>query len=275
MPAADLRPLVLCADDFGMTPGVSRAILDLAQRGRLSATSAMTTRPHWPGLARAIYAIESMAVGLHLDLTLGPSRGGFAARPLKEIIALSTSRRLPQAALEEEIARQLDAFEAAAGRLPAFIDGHQHVHALPGVRDALLGVLTRRGLAGRLWLRDPADRLSAIRRRKVEMAKALTVAALASGFASRAHAAGFETNSGFSGFSAFDPARDYGADFARYLVAPGPRHLVMCHPGEVDDELRELDPVTGAREREYAFLASEAFPDVLAQAGFRLAPAWT
>jgi predicted glycoside hydrolase/deacetylase ChbG (UPF0249 family) len=126
-----------------------------------------------------------------------------------------------------------------------------------------------------LWLRDPADRLAAIRRRKVEMAKALTVKALASGFASRAHAAGFETNSGFSGFSAFDPARDYGADFARYLVVPGPRHLVMCHPGEVDDELRGLDPVTGAREREYAFLGSDTFPDMLAQAGFRLAPGWT
>ena len=34
----------------------------------------------------------------------------------------------------------------------------------------------------------------------------------------------------------------------------------MCHPGFVDAELERLDPLTTQREREYAYLAGDAFP---------------
>ena len=47
--------------------------------------------------------------------------------------------------------------------------------------------------------------------------------------------------------------------------------VVMCHPGFVDDELQRLDPLTTLREREYAFLASDSFPAVLASNGVVLA----
>jgi predicted glycoside hydrolase/deacetylase ChbG (UPF0249 family) len=47
--------------------------------------------------------------------------------------------------------------------------------------------------------------------------------------------------------------------------------LIMCHPGFVDDILVSLDPVTGQREREYAFLASDAFPRLLAANNVTLA----
>ena len=39
---------VLCADDFALSPGVSRGIIDLIARGRLSATGCMTVSPFWP-----------------------------------------------------------------------------------------------------------------------------------------------------------------------------------------------------------------------------------
>ncbi len=38
----------------------------------------------------------------------------------------------------------------------------------------------------------------------------------------------------------------------------------MCHPGFVDETLVSLDPLTEQREREYAFLAGEHFPPLLA-----------
>ena len=47
--------------------------------------------------------------------------------------------------------------------------------------------------------------------------------------------------------------------------------VVMCHPGFVDQELRDLDPLTTLREREYAFFVSEAFPALLARHGVALA----
>jgi predicted glycoside hydrolase/deacetylase ChbG (UPF0249 family) len=44
----------------------------------------------------------------------------------------------------------------------------------------------------------------------------------------------------------------------------------MCHPGFVDDELKRLDPLTTLREQEYAFLAGDAFPHILAAHGLTL-----
>ena len=155
-------------------------------------------------------------------------------------------------------------------RAPDFVDGHQHVQVLPGIAEILLAELSARGLAGKCWLRDSADRPRRIFARGKHWGKALTVAGLARGFRARARAAGFALNDGFAGFSDFDAGGDYGADFSTYLLAPGPRHLVMCHPGHVDDELARLDPVTASRERELAFLLSPSFLEIAAAAGARL-----
>ncbi len=43
-----MTPFVLCADDYAMTPAVSRGILALLEAGRITATGAMTNRPSWP-----------------------------------------------------------------------------------------------------------------------------------------------------------------------------------------------------------------------------------
>jgi chitin disaccharide deacetylase len=46
---------------------------------------------------------------------------------------------------------------------------------------------------------------------------------------------------------------------------------VMCHPGFVDAELQRLDDFVAMREQEYAFLAGERFPRLLAAHGMALA----
>jgi len=267
--AASRRAVVLCADDFGLTAGVSRAILELAGQGRLSATSAMTNRPWWPQFGPDLRAHHGIiGVGLHLTLTagapLGPMPRLARSGTLPGLRSLIAATRSPPALTEirDEIERQLDRFEAVFGRPPDFVDGHQHVHALPGIRRQLLAVLQARG--ARSWLRDPSDRLSAILRRRVAVSKAVAVAALAFGFGRSAQAAGFDVNDGFSGFSRFDPRREAAADLERAFTALGPRPVVMCHPGQVDDELARVDPVVATRPREFAYLASQRFASFLA-----------
>lgn len=275
-----LRPVALCADDYAFTPAVSAGIREALAARRLSATSVMTTRPGWPGEAAALREVLGEAeAGVHLTLTVGAPLGpmpAFAAQgefpPVGAVIRQAVAGRLPMGEIAAEIDRQLDAFVAAFGEPPAFVDGHQHVQTLPGVRDALLDALARRGWAGRLWVRDSADTVARILRRGVETGKALTVATLATGFAAAARRRAVAVNHGFSGFSSFDSARDFGADFARYLVAPGAAHLVMCHPGRVDAELAALDPVVDSRPRELDFFLSEAFPARLDAAGVGIAP---
>lgn len=257
---------------------MSAGILEALAAGRLNATGAMTNRPNWKTAARDLRALEGAGAlfGVHLNMTLGaPLAAGAALAPSGVFPQLSTYlrgkvSREAVAEIAQEIRAQLDAFEQEMGRPPDFVDGHQHVHVLEPVRGLLLEEAQRRGYAGKAWLRDSADRTARILKRGVETKKALALAWLARGFAKEARARGFEVNDGFSGFSAFDPSRDYGADFARYLAQPGGRHLVMCHPGHVDDELRSADPVTTTREQELAFLLSSRFSETMEKAGARL-----
>ena len=267
------RKFILCADDYALTPAVSLGILEAVEAGRLDATGAMTARPHWPAAAKDIASLgDAVQVGLHLDLTLGPPltamprlAPGGRLPSIGRMIRLSRTGALPEEEIRAEIAAQIDAFGEHYGRAPAFVDGHQHVQMLPGVRNWLLDALERRGLAGDVWLRDSADRVERILRRRVEAPKALMVAAAGRGFGKLARDRGFATNEGFSGFSAFDQRRDYASDFARFLLAQGQRHLVMCHPGRVDSELERLDPVTYTREQELEFFLSDRFADVVAE----------
>jgi len=263
---------VLCADDFAMTDGVSRSILALLEDGRLSATGAMTNRPHWPRLAGELAAHAGHAdLGLHLNLT--------CAAPLTAMPRLAPGGQLPRlgelaraafassdirSEIALEIDRQLDAFEQALGRAPDFVDGHQHVHVLPGIRGAVLASVARRYPAGSVYLRDPSDRAAAIRARGVAVGKALVISGLGFGMRRAAARRGIPVNRGFSGVSPFDPARDLASDLARFLVGPGPAHLVMCHPGFIDDELRMLDPVVATRPLEHAALATFTPPSGLA-----------
>lgn len=272
--------VVLCADDFGLTEGVSRGILELAERGRLSATSVMTNCAAWPGLAPALRAFDGrIGVGLHLNLTtgapLGPMPGlapGGVLPNHPELLMKTLTGRIDRGEIGREIERQLDAFAEGFGRAPDFIDGHQHVHVLPGIRGALLSVLAERGLCGALWLRDPSDTAQAIVRRRLSAGKALIVGGLASGFRSAAAKAGCATNRGFSGFSPFDPALPAERVFESAFRDLGPRPVVMCHPGHVDEPLRRIDPVAEPREQELAYLTSDRFPELLARADAVLVP---
>lgn len=265
------HPVILCADDFGFTEGVSRGILELAERERISATGAMTNCRWWQLFARELAAMHGkLAIGLHLNLTSGA--------PLGEMQVLAPGNRLPsvgkmtrmaffghldQGEIIAEIERQITAFETAIGFSPDFVDGHQHIHVLPVVRSALLEVLNSRFHGIRPWLRDPSDTISAIAKRGACVAKALAVRTLATGWRSAAESSGFSTNSGFSGFSAFDPKTPFSRILDAAFAALGLRHLTMCHPGFVDDELRSIDPATDSRRMEFDYLMSDGFGDLL------------
>lgn len=271
---------VLCADDYALTEGVTRGILAVLEAGRISATGAMTNRPHWQMAARELAAFDGKAdLGVHFNLTCGApltpmvrlAPGGELPK-LGALLKAGLMGTLPEDEIAAELNAQLDAFEQAMGRRPDFIDGHQHVHAMPGIRRVLARVLPQRYAQGpRPYLRVSADAPGAIFQRAHEVKKALLVTGLTAPFAARVQGEGFATNAGFSGYSAFDPKADYAAAFARYLVAPGARHLIMCHPGGLDDELRALDPVVETRPQERDFLLSQRFAELCVEAGMRLA----
>jgi chitin disaccharide deacetylase len=275
------RSVVLCADDFGLSDGVSRGIVELAGMGRLSATGAMTNMPGWRRAAPDLRPLRGrIGIGLHLNLTTGSPLSAMPELcpsgvfpPLKDLLSNALRRQLPAAGIAREIACQLDAFMEVHGDPPAFVDGHQHVHVLPIVRPALIRVLKERGYAGRVWLRDPSDRTSSILRRPIGRNKALIVKALARGFAGSAKAAGFQTNKGFSGYAPLDLSVPATRVFEEAFSKLGLHPVVMCHPGYVDDELRGLDPAVESRVEELNYLKSDAFRALLEERKLKLVAA--
>ena len=273
------RHIKLCADDYGIAIGVNTAIRDLIMRGRLNATSVMVTAPSFSRAeARSLAILNSgaprAAIGLHLTLTapfrpltkdFRPAPDG-AFPPLPALIRAALLRRLGRAAIAAEIDAQFDAFAAAFGRAPDFLDGHQHVQLLPQVREAMLAAAKRRAPAA--WVRQCGSARPA--RKRLGDLKGLMLDALSRSLRKRATALGVPTNPAFAGTYRFRPDADFAQEFSRFLDGLPDGGVVMCHPGHVDQELIRLDPLTDLREREYAYFCSEAFPAALAAHGMAL-----
>jgi predicted glycoside hydrolase/deacetylase ChbG (UPF0249 family) len=278
---SERRRIWLCADDYGITSAVNVAIRDLVVRRRLNATSVMVVAPGFHrSEAHALDVLNTgmarVAVGLHLTLTapFRPLSSGYkpvrdgAFLPLPATLARAFLHRLGHAALVSEIAAQLRMFVHTFGRAPDFIDGHHHVHLFPQIREAVLAVAKQD--APGAWLRQ-CGRMAPPRRFSFRDRKSWLLDQLSHDFRQRAEALGRRTNPAFAGAYAFRDNADFAALFAGFLDQVPDGGLIMCHPGFVDAELQRLDTLTTGREREYAFLAGDSFPDLLARHGVALA----
>jgi chitin disaccharide deacetylase len=273
MNAAAPRRIWLCADDYGISPGVNRAIRDLIERGRLNATSVMVVGP---AIGREeVDALRSVAtksprcaIGLHVTLTapfrpltmhFRPLDGGmFPSFP--SLLRAGFARRLDPEIFQAELKVQLATFGEIFGRTPDFVDGHQHVQLYPQVRDAFLAAV--KDAAPSAWVRQGGRNGSLARR--LGAPKALLLDALSAQFRRRATRAGLAFNPGFAGAYDFSRQPDFSSLMQQFLDGLPEHGLIMCHPGFVDEILVSLDPLTVQREREHAFLGSGDFPRLLA-----------
>jgi chitin disaccharide deacetylase len=267
------RRIWLCADDYGLSPGVNRAILDLIGRGRLNATSVMVVGPaigrdDVSALQAAAADSPRCAIGLHVTLTapfrpltmvFQPLDGGmFLAFP--KLLRAGLSRRLDSEIIHAEVMMQLAAFAELFGRAPDFVDGHQHAQLFPQVRDAFLTAVKQ--AAPHAWVRQGGRHQPLARR--LASPKALVLELLSAQFRKRATRADIAFNPGFAGAYDFSRQPDFGMLMQQFLDGLPEHGLIMCHPGFVDDILVSLDPFTVQREHEHAFLGSERFPRLLA-----------
>lgn len=274
------RRIYLCADDYGIAPGVNAAIRDLVLRGRLNAASVMVAAPSFhrsDAAALEFLNVEHrrVAIGLHLTLTapFAPLSSGFrpvkdgAFMPLPAMLRRGLLRLLDARALAAEIDAQVAAFGKAFGRPPDFFDGHHHVHLLPQAREALLAAMRR--FAPEAWVRQCGGLKPP--RAQWRDRKALLLSLLSRGMQRRARACGVRANPTFAGAYAYDGKADFAALMPDFLAGQEDGGVVMCHPGFVDDELKRLDSLTFLRAKEHAYLAGEEFPRRLAEAGLTLA----
>jgi chitin disaccharide deacetylase len=272
------RKVWLCADDYGISPAVGKAIRELIAHDRLNATSVMVAAPNFSAAEAAALrqaAAQKAAIGLHVTLTapFRPLSHGFAPLRHGAFLGLATTlrrthlRSFEPELLTIEILRQFETFASAFGRAPDFVDGHQHVHLFPQIRDAFLRVT--RQAAPDAWVRQCGRVVPALRR--FGDRKALLLDGLSRRFRQRAAEHGLRTNPAFAGTYTFHSRAEYAKLFEKFLDGMPDGGVIMCHPGKVDAELRRLDSLTELREREYAFFGEAGFPALLARHGAALA----
>ncbi|MEZ0287625.1 MAG: ChbG/HpnK family deacetylase [Methylophilus sp.] len=272
-----MTSVIICADDFAQSAAIDDAIIDLIQRGVLTATSCMTLSPAWAESATQLTPeIRAKAdIGLHLDFTQF-SQSLRLSHPL--LVLRSLFGLLDQQAIRINIQHQFNAFEQATGTAPDYVDGHLHVHQLPMIRNALLAEMQQR--YGKLpsferpWLRissPPAG--SGFKARIIHWlgANALQTAALQAGFKVSPCLLGVYDFNGDA--AAYQAHWVTWASQLKQCPAPTKNRLppvLMCHPAKPSDQIDDSDPIAKARMIEWQVMQSTDFSNWLLKADIRL-----
>jgi len=126
------RYLIVNADDFGLSAGVNRGIIECAERGILTSASLMVRPPAAAEAAAYTKQDRNMSIGLHVDLGEWVLRNG-QWELLYKVIDTEDAN-----AVENEIIGQIEKFRRLAGQNPSHLDSHQHVHRNEPARSIML-----------------------------------------------------------------------------------------------------------------------------------------
>ncbi|MFT0212552.1 ChbG/HpnK family deacetylase [Pseudomonas sp. F1_0610] len=263
-----MKRVTLCADDFAQSPAISQGILQLIEQQRIHATSVMTQSPHWAALAPELKQVAQgkADIGLHFNLTHDFGQG---AHSLGALLMKSFLHLLPVNQLKDEYLRQIDLFTQHYGCLPDHIDGHQHVHAFQGARQALFAAIDERWKhTEKPYLRAP-DRLI---KTKDSSFKEWVLKRSAAYFYAQAKAKGFTVTTHFAGIYALTPEDNFAQRMAYWLDICPDHTLMMCHPGDVLGRQDISDPIEEARAVEFNYLASDEFAAFIQEKNIVLQP---
>jgi hopanoid biosynthesis associated protein HpnK len=251
-----VRRLIVNADDFGLTAGVNRGILEAHTRGIVTSSTLMANGRAFEDAARTAKTFPGLSVGCHVvlidgepvvDAALLPSitsahSGGARFRDgLKSFAARALAGRLDPGEVEVEVAAQIRKLQSADVNV-SHVDTHKHTHLFPAVLRPLLraargcGVHAVRNPFGP---RKPLKSSQLLRRPSLwtRYAEVQVLRTLANKFRDVAKREGFVTPDGTLGIEvtgALDE-RLFGAIAA---IIPEGTWEFVCHPGYNDDELK-------------------------------------
>ena len=219
------RRLIVNADDWGLTRGVSEGILAAHRHGIVSSTTVFATGD----LDRELVARlrdSGLGVGLHVNLTLGAplTRGRSLVDGDGRFVrdARRAAARVTVADVRAEIEAQAERFQSALKRRPTHLDTHHHVGLHPPVRDVVLDVA--RGLGVAVRSQDTAAR-------------------------TRARSAGLRTPDHFFGESGPEAYWSLERTMRHLRELPAGVSEFMCHPGWFDADLAYSRTAASARRR--------------------------
>jgi len=272
-----MKHFTLCADDFALSSAVSQAIVTLFEYGRINATSCLVNTHYWEEHSAWLHPYkETQSIGLHFNLTLGRPLSDEAKQywpnglpTLKKLVVECYRKQLPQPIVEAELIAQLDQFQEHMNMPPCFLDGHQHAHHLPVIRDAVIAVHQRHLSKDNCSIRIVNNSIIKTLLAPNNKFKRFTLQMLGGNKLAKAvKKLDITYNTSFAGIYNFSNAKEYAELFPTFLADIKNNGLIMCHPGL--SAKNKVDDIAEHRVHEYDYLMSERFLADCQQVGAQL-----
>jgi hopanoid biosynthesis associated protein HpnK len=284
-----MRQLIVNADDFGLTTGVTRGILDAHREGMVTSATLMANSAAFDMAVAASRQMPTLGVGVHLNLsegvpvsppfkipTLVDHRGRLHLTPGR-LLGRIVARHVNLGEVETELRAQISRI-VQGGVSPTHLDGHKHVHVLPGVSDIVIRLAREFSIPSvRCPVEDPPRFLNMVdagRNSHAGIFKQHLVGRGVSTFARRLRRklddAGLHYPAHFYGLSqtGFLNTRRIREVLARL---PEGTSELMCHPGYSDTELEKTGTrLLVQREEEILALCSRMIKRLVVVSGIRL-----
>lgn len=284
-----MRKLIVNADDFGLTEGVNRAVIEGHRNGIITSTTLMANGPAFDSAVAGSLQAPNLGVGVHLNLTQGrpvrpasqvpsivTSEGTFYPSP--GILAWRiTTRRVRPRDVEAEFRSQIEKISSAGIRI-THLDSHKHIHLLPALFGVVVKLASEYGIDCVRYPVEPApstpvflpsgQKHFAGRVKQYLLARALST--LAACQVKTLDEAGFCRTDRFYGLSQTGFLDASLLEQILRTVPDGTSEL-MCHPGYIDQALLETHTrLRVQREAEIEALSSESVRRLVTKLGIKL-----
>ncbi|HEV3305441.1 MAG TPA: ChbG/HpnK family deacetylase [Candidatus Sulfotelmatobacter sp.] len=284
-----MRRLIINADDFGLTAGVNRAIVEAHTRGIVTSSTLMATGPAFEDAVRLAKQSPDLSIGCHALLIDGEPVLNSARMPtitshnagttrfrdgLKSFAARALTGRLDPDEVEAETTAQIRKIQSA-GLTVSHVDSHKHTHLFPAVLRPLLRAALACGVGA---VRNPFGprkplKSSALLVRPnlwTRYAEVRVLRALAGRFREAVQREGMVTPDGTLGI-VVTGALDAKLFRAIAAIIPDGTWEFVCHPGYNDSDLQQANTrLRESRETELQVLTLPAARQLLEDQGIRL-----
>ena len=284
-----MKNLIVNADDLGWSDGVNRGILDAFRGGIVTSASLLANGAAFTGAVKAAKSAPRLGVGVHLNLSDGApvadresvtslldDEGNLAHGP-EGLLLKRARRKLILDEVEEEWDAQVQKVRDAGIR-PTHLDGHKHVHMLPGLFGITLRLAKSHGIeAIRVSLEESSLRAALSSGAKQNFSVVIKQGVQARGLKmlardarEQARRAGIATSDHFCGIAQTGELTLEGVERLLKSLPEGTTEL-MCHPGYADEDLlKSATRLQASRQEELEILIDTRIRNLVASQGIRL-----
>ncbi len=282
------RNLIVNADDLGWTAGVNRGIAEAHRNGIVTSASLLANGEAFAEAVELARDTGGLGMGIHLNLNDGPpvaprasvpslvnEAGEFEGGPDGLLLKIAT-RGLSLREVELEWNAQISKVRDA-GIEPTHLDGHKHVHMLPGLFEIALRLARRHGIGAIRVSHEASNLRSALSTGQLRAGVLLKQGVQARGLKllardarQQAERAGVSTADYFCGIAQTGELTREGVARLLRSLPEGTTEL-MCHPGYADEALRKTSTrLQGSRQKEVEILTDTEIRNLVASQGIRL-----